>query len=220
MITLVVGESGVGKSSLLIASAYNAAKSGLKVSYIDAEGNPVEEAIDRLPEAARRNVNIEHAARGMEALEDSVRRLRRLPRDVLSGSLIIVDSVTFHYHSLIRAAETDDERGRLQSRLETIIYNLHSLAAESGSAVVVTTWPTSIYDPERDYVGGFAVKTYTRIQLRMEFTELDSVRRIRVVKHQDVSKYGSSALIRFEDLAEAVFKPAGEVIARGSEVMG
>jgi len=69
-------------------------------------------------------------------------------------------------------------------------------------------------EEESDFIGGFAVKTYTRIQLRMEFTELDRVRRIRVVKHPDISKYGSESLIRLEDLAQAVFKPAGEVFER------
>jgi len=207
VITLLVGESGAGKSTLLIASAYNAAKNGLKVSYIDAEGNPVEEAFERLPEAARRNMNIEHASRSMEALEDSVRRLRRLPRDVLDGSLVIVDSITFHYHSLIRAAESDDERDRLQSRLETLIYILHSLAAETGSAVVITTWPTSIYDPERDYVGGFAVKTYSRIQLQIQQFPASGRRIITVVKHQNPRLYGMHVEIAIDEVMRLLDLP-------------
>jgi len=208
VITLLVGETGAGKSTLLMASAYHAARSGFKVSYIDTEGNPVEEAIDRLPEAAKRNVNIEHATKSMEALEDSVRRLRRLPKDVLDGSLIIVDSVTFHYHSLIRAAESDDERDRLQSRLETIIYALHSLAAESGSAVIMTTWPTSVYDPERDYVGGFAVKTYSRIQLQIHQTAVSGVRAIEVVKHQNPKLYGARVEVSIDEVMRLLDMPS------------
>ena len=207
VITLLVGESGAGKSTLLMASAYHAAKSGFKVSYIDVEGNPVEEAFERLPEAARRNVNVERASRSMEALEDSIRRLRRLPRDVLDGSLVIVDSITFHYHSLIRAAESDGERDRLQSRLETLVYTLHSLAAEAGSAVVMTTWPTSVYDPERDYVGGFAVKTYSRIHLHVQQSQASNRRIIVVAKHQDPRLYGMHAEISMDEVMRLLALP-------------
>jgi RecA/RadA recombinase len=200
IITLLIGESGAGKSTLLIASAYHAAKNGLKVSYIDTEGNPVEEAIDRLPEAARRNVNVEHATGDMDALEDSVRRLKRLPRDVLDGGLIIVDSVTYHYHSLIRAAESDAERDRLQSRLETVIYGLHALAVENDSAAVITTWPTSVYDPEGDFVGGFAVKTYSRTHLRIQPSAMSNRRMIEVVKHQNPGLYRMQAEISMDEV--------------------
>jgi len=48
-----------------------------------------------------------------------------------------------------------------------VIYGLHALAVENDSAAVITTWPTSVYDPEGNFVGGFAVKTYSRTYLRI-----------------------------------------------------
>ena len=212
VMTLLVGETGVGKSTLLISSAIRAAEGGVRVFYLDVEGN--------IAGGAPQGLTIEHANASMEELEEAVSRLSKLPPSALRGSLIIVDSVTYHYHALIRMAREEGDRDRLQAALEGIVYKLHGITARSRAATVLSTWPTSMLEEESDFIGGFAVKTYTRVQLWMEFTELDRVRRIRVVKHQDVSRYGSSALIRLEDLAEAVFKPAGEVVGREPEVMG
>jgi RecA/RadA recombinase len=210
IITLLIGESGAGKSTLLIASAYHAAKNGFRVNYIDTEGNPVEDVMERLPENARKNVNIERAVKGMESLEDAVRRLGNLPRELLEKSLIIVDSITYHYHALIRTAGTDAERDRLQSRLEAIVYSLHSLAVGNDAAAVASTWPTSIYDPEGDYVGGFAVKTYSRIQLRIYLSMLSNERIIEVVKHQSPRMYKCWEKITLDEIMDLVDMPRPE----------
>jgi len=211
-ITLLIGESGSGKSTLLIASAYHAVKNGIRVNYLDTEGNPVEDILCRLPENSRRGLSVEHAVRDMESLEDAVRRLRNLPREVLEKSLIIVDSVTYHYHALMRTAGTDAERDRLQSRLESIMYGLHRIAVENDVAVVASTWPTSAYDPEGDYVGGFAVKTYSRIQLRLHLSMLSNERVIEVVKHQSPRMYkcwGKIGLDEVMSLVELEVEPYG-----------
>ena len=207
IITLLIGESGSGKSTLLIASSYHAAKIGARVNYIDTEGNPVEDIVEKLPEDARRNLNVEHAIKDMESLEDAVKRLRNLPREVLEKSLIIVDSVTYHYHALMRTSGMDSERDRLQSRLESIIYSLHTLAVENDAAVVASTWPTSIYDPEGDYVGGFAVKTYSRIQLRIHPSMFSNRRVIEVVKHQSPRIYNRLAEITLDEVMSMLDMP-------------
>jgi len=214
VMTLLVGETGVGKSTLLRSSAARAAWSGVRVFYLDVEGNVFGEP--------PRWVTVEPANGSMEELEEAVSRLSRLPSSALGGSLIIVDSVTYHYHALIRMAEGEGEGDRLQAALEGIVYRLHGITVRNGTATVLSTWPTSMLEEEGDFVGGFAVKTYTRVQLRMEFTELDSVRRIRVVKHWDPSRYGSSALISLEDLAvgglaSSTYKSPREVMGCGAE---
>lgn len=203
VMTLLVGETGVGKSSLLISSALKAAEKGIKVFYLDVEGNIAGEALE--------GFIVELANTSMGELEESVSKLSKLPSSTIMDSLIIVDSVTYHYHALIRMAREEKERDELQAALENIVYKLHGITTRNNAATVLSTWPTSMFEEESDFVGGFAVKTYTRIQLRMEFTELDRVRRLRIVKHQDVSKYGSSTLLRLEDLAQTVFKPVEEV---------
>jgi len=212
VMTLLVGETGVGKSTLLISSALRAVENGVKVFYLDVEGNITGE----VPEG----LTVELANVSMEELEEAVSKLSKLPPSAIKDSLIIVDSVTYHYHALIRMAREEKDRDRLQAALENVVYRLHGITVRSNAATILSTWPTSMLEEESDFIGGFAVKTYTRIQLRMEFTELDRVRRIRVIKHQDISKYGSSALIRLEDLAQAVFKPAGEVVEREPEAVG
>ena len=197
IITLLIGESGVGKSTLLIASAASASLSGVRVNYIDTEGNPVEEVAPR--------VAVEHARDGMESLEEALSRLERLPRDLLENSLIIVDSITYHYHALIRASLNEAERDRLQSRLEAIVYKLHNIAVRCNAAAVISTWPTSMRgEEEEDFVGGFAVKTYSRLQLRMCATESSDVRLIEVIKHQSPRMYKRSVLIRLSEVLKAL----------------
>ena len=213
VMTLLVGETGVGKSTLLISSALKAVENGVKVFYLDVEGNI---AGDKVPGG----LTVELANVSMEELEEAVSKLSKLPQSAIKDSLIIVDSVTYHYHALIRMAREEKDRDRLQAALENVVYRLHGITVRNNTATILSTWPTSMLEEESDFIGGFAVKTYTRIQLRMEFTELDRVRRIRVIKHPDISKYGSSALIRLEDLAQAVFKPAGEVVEREPEAVG
>jgi len=211
VMTLLVGESGVGKSTLLISSAIKAAERGVRVFYLDVEGNIIGET--------PRGLTVESANTSMEELEEAVSRLSKLPPSAVRDSLIIVDSPTYHYHALIRIVREEVERDRLQAALENVIYRLHRITARNNAATVLSTWPTSMFEEEGDFIGGFAIKTYTRIQLRMEFTELDGVRRIRIVKHQDISKYGSSALLRLEDLAGNAFKPVGEVVERGPKTV-
>jgi len=209
VMTLLVGETGVGKSTLLISSAIKTAEKGVKVFYLDVEGNTAGETPEGL--------TVELANASMEDLEEAVSRLSKLPPSVIRDSLIIVDSVTYHYHALIRMARGEEDRDRLQAALEGIVYRLHGITVKNGTATVLSTWPTSMLEEESDFIGGFAVKTYTRIQLKMEFTELDSVRRIRVIKHWDASRYGSSALISLEDLALSTYKSPGEVMGCGAE---
>ncbi|MEM1743128.1 MAG: ATPase domain-containing protein [Nitrososphaerota archaeon] len=204
IMTLLVGETGVGKSTLLISSAKSIADRGVKVFYIDAEGNPVENVSS--------NIVVEHACQSMDSLEEALEKLSRLPSNILANSLIIIDSITYHYHALIRIARTDSERDELQSVLEKLVYKLHGLTVKNNTATVLTTWPTSFGEEESDYVGGFAVKTYTRLQLKMEFTEMDDVRSVKIVKWQDPSKYGLTATIRLGELASNIFKPVGGVI--------
>jgi len=197
IITLLIGASGVGKSTLLIAAAANASLNGIRVNYIDTEGNPVEEVAPK--------VVVEHARDGMESLEESFSKLEQLPGNLLENSLIIVDSITYHYHALIRASSNEAERDRLQSRLETLVYKLHNIAVRHNAAAVVSTWPTSMRgEEEEDFVGGFAVKTYSRIQLRMSLTESSDVRLIEVVKHQSPRMYKRNVLIRLDEILEAL----------------
>ncbi|MEM2216637.1 MAG: ATPase domain-containing protein [Nitrososphaerota archaeon] len=206
IMTLLVGETGVGKSTLLITSARSIADRGVKVFYIDAEGNPVENVSS--------NIVVEHACQSMDSLEEALEKLSRLPSNILANSLIIVDSITYHYHALIRIARTDSERDELQSVLEKLVYKLHGLTVKNNTATVLTTWPTSFGEEESDYVGGFAVKTYTRLQLKMGFTERDNVRSVKIVKWQDPSKYGLTATVKLGELALNIFKSVGGVIKR------
>lgn len=207
VMTLLVGETGVGKTTLLMSSASSIAGRGVRVFYIDTEGNDV----GRLSS----NIVVEHANQSMESLEEAVEKLSRLPPTMLKDSLIVVDSVTYHYHALIRIAGMDVERDELQSVLEKIVYKLHGITVRNSSATILTTWPTSLGEEEGDCVGGFAVKTYTRLQLKMDFTEYENVRKIKIIKIQDPSRYGIIATVSLEELAMNISRSFGGVVEGG-----
>ena len=204
-ITLLIGESGVGKSTLLIASAYHSLVKGLNVKYIDTEGNPVEEFLGRM--------NIEHID-SMDSLLDCVCRLERIPVEILYDGLIIVDSITFHYHAVIRSLENDSERDRLQAMLENIIYKLHRISVKNNLAVVMSTWPTSIGDPEEDFVGGFAVKTYSRTQVRI-LPESSDVRLLEIIKHQWPRRYKNVCRISLNEVLHVLEAEVVENVKQG-----
>jgi hypothetical protein len=91
-----------------------------------------------------------------------------------------------------------------------MVYSLHSLAVGNDAAVVASTWPTSIYDPEGDYVGGFAVKTYSRIQLKIHLSMLSNERIIEVVKHQSPRMYKCWEKITLDEVMDLVDMPRPE----------
>ena len=200
-ITLIVGKTGVGKTTILLSSAISLSRIGA-VIFIDCEGN-LSGALRRLIQP----LNNLHASSPSTAEEQAkiVRGLRLLSPSFLSSVVaVIVDGIAYHYHPWIRCAETDRERDEAQSWLEGQFYELSTLARRLNVPVVASTWPTSELDREPGeeglgIVGGFAASAYSRTILEVRpLTELS--RSIRVLKHQNPSLTGKEIELRASDL--------------------
>ena len=210
-ITLIEGESGVGKTTLLILSSLSIARDGGIVHYIDAEMNFTPSLLESIkPPEAMKIVS----PQSLEEQAEVVVKMSRLAPSYLSSlSLIVVDSLTYHYHAKIRSAEEEDERDRVQRELEKQLYALQSIARRHGVAVVASTWPTSMEEGGR--VGGFAASAYSRTILRMVIQGEDT-RLVKIVKHQNPALNGRSTILRLKQgLLEALPPTAGEAGAEG-----
>ena len=183
-VTLLIGETGVGKTTLLMAIARNANK---RVAYIDCEGNPIELLGDHI---------MASEARTMDELISALETLSKLSAN---PSLLIVDGLTYHYHVEMRLAESDGDRDRAQRRIERVAFKLQDMAWRRGIAVIASTWPTAI---EEGVVGGFAVKAYSRIHLRMRWGGSDETRILEVLKHQDPKISGRRVEIGLGELRQ------------------
>lgn len=191
-LTLVVGESGVGKSTLMFSLAYSISRRGGRVIYIDTEGNPVE-LIQEYAQVVE--------CGSMDELSAAVSKLLSLGRSSLQHvGALICDSITYHYHPAIRSAEDEGERDLVQARLEIISYRLAQVAWKQDVPAIITTWPTSAPEVGEDLVGGFAVKALTRTQIRMLRGSGDDERVLRVIKTQDKGLYGRTSPLRLGDL--------------------
>jgi len=200
-ITLLVGKTGVGKTTLLLSSAVAMCGEG-DVIYVDCEGNfsgILAAGALQPPEGLR----ISSPASPDEQLK-VVRSLETLGRLFISSrSAVIVDGIAFHYHPWIRGAEDDSARDAAQSWLESQLYSLSSLARRHNVPVIISSWPTS--EPEvpgeegTGIVGGFAASAFSRTILEMYFVS-DTRRGIRVVKHQDPNLINRRVEISLEDL--------------------
>lgn len=209
-LTLLVGRTGVGKTTLLLSSAIAMCEEG-DVIYIDCEGNFSGGLVMRgwPPEGLR----ISSPASPEDQLK-TVKGLDTLGRTFLTSvAAIIVDGIAFHYHPWIRGAEDDAARGAAQSWLEAQFYQLSTLARKYNIAVIASSWPTS--EPEAapweegtGIVGGFAASAFSRTILEMFFIS-DTRRGVRVVKHQSPELVRRSVEIELDDLP--LFRRSGGV---------
>ena len=200
-ITLLVGKTGVGKTTLLLSSAIAMCEEG-DVIYVDCEGNFSGDlaAHGILPEGLR----ISSPTSPEDQLK-TIKSLDSLGKVFLSSvAAIIVDGIAFHYHPWIRSAEDDAARNAAQSWLETQFYQLSNLARRHNIAVVASSWPTSepdtiLWEEGTGIVGGFAASAFSRTILEMYFVS-DTRRGIRVTKHQNPELVKRSVEIELNDL--------------------
>ena len=198
-VTAIIGGTGTGKTTLLLSSALRIVHrhgSGA-VLYVDTEGN-ITEGFDRVVGVSTAGL----IARRVNSFEEQLEVIAGLPR--LSASflrnlrLLVVDSLTFHYHVLMRTLESEADRDAIQSKLERMTYSLHRVAQEYNIPVVISTWPTTFDEEDTGkVVGGFALSAHTRTHVEVVFVDL-TVRRLTIIKHQNTAFFGRSALLTLE----------------------
>ena len=195
--TLLIGGSGVGKTTLLLKTAMHVARvyGRGSVILIDCEGN-VTPDFDELAGVTRAGVVVQ-CVNSLDAQLELVQQLSRFSPAFLDNvKLVVMDGATLHYHALIRAAASDDERDAIQRKLEQIMYDVTTLCRNHGIALLLSTWPTAETASPQP-VGGLAVGAMTRTQIQLSYVDA-SIRLVTVVKHQYEGIAGRRAYLVYD----------------------
>jgi len=178
-ITQIYGASGTGKTSICLMLAYNTARSGLKVAYIDTEGLSPERVSQIFQEKdALKNVYI-YDVIDFKQQSTAIKELAKLCKDE-GIKLVIVDSFTFLYRS-----ELEDVERQIKIKRELIaqLTFLLGLARKFDLAVVITNQVfTDVKTGEEKPLGGPSIDHISKVIIGLE--RLNKHRRAVLIKHR------------------------------------
>jgi len=191
IISQLYGESGTGKSNIVLQLAVQAVARGLRVIFIDTEGFSAERfrqiAGPGAKEAAEKIMIFEPMSLEQQAV--AIRDASRIAgRDV---GLIVLDSATSLYRVLLEAEDSRPARRALSAQLS----ELQEIARRHGIPVVITN---QVYmDIENDVlrpVGGTYLEHMCKAIIFLE-KRAEGHRSARLVKHRSQPE-GASAQFR------------------------
>lgn len=191
IISQLYGESGTGKSNIVLQLSVQAVARGLRVIFIDTEGFSAERfrqiAGPGAKEAAEKIMIFEPMSLEQQAV--SIRDASRIAgRDV---GLIILDSATSLYRVLLEGEDSRPARRTLSSQLS----ELQEIARRQGIVVVITN---QVYmDIENDVLrplGGTYLEHMCKAIIFLE-KKGEGVRSARIMKHRSLPE-GSTAQFR------------------------
>jgi DNA repair protein RadB len=161
-ITQFYGASGAGKTNVAISAAYNAAKTGKRVLFIDTEGSFHEERVKQIFGRERgllKNIKLidvsdfEEQKKAVEAIDD------------YDADLVIVDSMT----SLYRVEKNDDNYYDVNRELGKQASLLLAYARKNRVPILITNQVyTSLDSGFNEPVGGDILKYYSKIIVALE----------------------------------------------------
>ena len=191
IISQLYGESGTGKSNIVLQLSVQAVARGLRVIFIDTEGFSAERfrqiAGPGAKEAAEKIMIFEPMSLEQQAV--SIRDASRIAgRDV---GLIILDSATSLYRVLLEGEDSRPARRALSSQLS----ELQEIARRQGIVVVITN---QVYmDIENDVLrplGGTYLEHMCKAIIFLE-KKGEGLRCARIMKHRSLPE-GSTAQFR------------------------
>jgi DNA repair protein RadB len=186
-VTMLYGEAGTGKTNICLQMAYNVARSGKKVAYIDTEGLSAER-IGQIfvDESYSKDLLVFHAHNFDEQSYGITQAARQAESDAVG--LIIVDSMTMYYR-----LRSDDSsvRNELVRQMEILL----STARKNDVAVLITSQVyTNIGTGTFEFLGGHAIQHNAKTIIRLE-KRASGKRAAVIVKHRSLPE-GRSALYR------------------------
>ena len=186
-VTMLYGEAGTGKTNICLQMAFNVARSGKKVAYIDTEGLSADR-IEQIftDEAYRKDILVFSAHTFDEQGYGIAQAARQAESDAVG--LIIVDSMTMFYR-----LRSDDQsvRNELTRQMETLL----NTARKNDVAVLITSQVyTNISTGSFEFLGGHAVQHNAKTIIRVE-KRGNGKRAAVIVKHRSLPE-GKSALYR------------------------
>lgn len=179
-VTLFFGEAGTGKTNICLQIAYNVAKTGMKVAYLDTEGL----SYDRINQVfgddkeAMRNLLV-FQVHSFEEQADRIAKVVRLSQANDKVGLIVVDSLTMFYR-----LNSDDMsvRNELTKESEALL-----TAARRGDVPVVITSQvyTNIGLGTIEFLGGHALHHNAKTIIRLDKV-YKGKRTATIIKHRSL----------------------------------
>jgi len=186
-VTLLYGEAGTGKTNICLQTAYNVAKSGKKVAYIDTEGLSADRIEQIFADASYTKSLLVFSAHNFDEQGYGVTQAAR-QAEAESVGLIIVDSMTMFYR-----LRSDDSsvRNELVRQMEILL----NAARKNDVAVLMTSQVyTNIGTGAFEFLGGHAIQHNAKTIVRLE-KRANGKRAAVVVKHRSLPE-GRSAIYR------------------------
>ncbi len=178
-VTLLYGEGGTGKTNICLQTAYNVARSGKKIAYVDTEGlSP-----DRISQIFRDENLIKELlvfqVHSFEEQTDRIQKVCRLSEANDKIGLVVVDSVTMFYR-----LHSDDMSVRNEFIKQTEM--LLNAARLNDVAVLMTSQVyTNIGSGSVEFLGGQALHHNAKTIIRLD-KRTNGRRTAVIVKHRSI----------------------------------
>jgi len=187
-VTLLYGEAGTGKTNICLQLAYNVARSGKKVAYIDTEGLSAERIGQIFADESYTKDILIFSAHNFDEQSYGITQAARQAESADAVGLIIVDSMTMFYR-----LRSDDSSVRNELTRQTEI--LLNAARKNNVAVLITSQVyTNIGTGAFEFLGGHVINHNAKTIIRVE-KRGSGKRAAVIVKHRSLPE-GRSALYR------------------------
>jgi len=187
-VTMLYGEAGTGKTNICLQMAYNVARSGKKVAYIDTEGLSADRIEQIFTDLSYVKDILVFSAHTFDEQGYGISQAARQAESADAVGLIIVDSMTMFYR-----LRSDDPsvRNELTRQMETLL----NTARKNDVAVLITSQVyTNIGTGTFEFLGGHAVQHNAKTIIRLE-KRANGKRAAVIVKHRSLPE-GRSAIYR------------------------
>lgn len=172
-ITQIYGAPGSGKTNIALTTAFNAAKTGKKVLFIDTEGSFHEQRVNQIFSDKKLLKNI-----SLIDVSDFEQQRKEIKSISNSFDLIIIDSMT----SLYRVEKNDENYYDLNRELGKQSSALLAYARQNKIPVLITNQVyTNIDSGFEEPVGGDILKYYSKVIIQLE--KQGHIRKAKLKKH-------------------------------------
>ncbi len=190
-VTLFYGEAGSGKTNICLQTAYNVAKTGKKVAYLDTEGL----SYDRINQVFADKESVKNLLvfqiHSFEEQADRISKVVRLCQANDKIGLIVVDSLTMFYR-----LNYDDNSARNELTRESEM--LLTVARRSDIPVMITSQVyTNIGSGTIEFLGGHALHHNAKTIIRLD-KRLNGKRTAVIIKHRSLPE-GRSVYYRISE---------------------